>query len=89
MSSFGSESKYPLLNLEKAVTDAILELELFVNNVDALHDQPPLFSIPESPIRAIAKLVSRTDPLGRPLLCCIDEYENLLEYQQATFKRIH
>ena len=73
-----------LEHLEEAVTDAILRLEIFVNNVDALHDKPPLFSAPESPVRAIARLVSRIDTLGRPLLCCIDEYENLLAYQQAA-----
>ena len=73
-----------LEQFEKAITDAIIELELFVNNVDALHKDPPLFSIPESPVRIIAQLVSQIDKLGRPLLCCIDEYENLLEYQQAA-----
>ena len=82
--SLGLKATSSLADLEQAVTDAILELEVFVNNVDALHDQAPLFSIPESPIRVIAKLVSRIDSAQRPLLCCIDEYENLLEYQQAT-----
>ena len=72
-----------LPDLRAAVADAIQRLELFVNNVDALHDNPPLFSVPESPVRAMARLVSQVDELGRPLLCCIDEYENLLPYQQA------
>lgn len=71
-------------DFSEAVDDTILQLEIFVNNVDALHQNPPLFSAPESPVRAIAGLVSRTDPSGRSLLCCIDEYENLLEYQQAA-----
>ena len=71
-------------DLRDAVADAIQRLELFVNNVDALHDRPPLFSVPESPVRVIAELVSRVDDLDRPLLCCIDEYENLLRYQQAA-----
>ncbi|MCY4514724.1 MAG: hypothetical protein OXC69_06300 [Candidatus Tectomicrobia bacterium] len=73
-----------LEHLEEAITAEILRLEIFVNNVDAVHDNPPIFSAPESPVRAIAQLVSRIDTLGRPLLCCIDEYENLLEYQQAA-----
>lgn len=73
-----------LPSLCDAVAEAIQELELFVNNVDALYASPPLFSVAESPVRAIAHVVNNVDPLRRPLLCCIDEYENLLEYQQAA-----
>ena len=82
--SLGLAAMSSLGDLEKGITKAILDLEIFVNNVDALYENPPLFSIPESPVRAIAQLVSRIDVLERPVLCCIDEYENLLEYQQAA-----
>ena len=82
--SLGLSDAGSLPDLHDAVADAIQDLELFVNNVDALHNNPPLFSAPESPVRAIAHLVSLVDDLGRPLLCCIDEYENLLPYQQAA-----
>ena len=82
--SLGLSGTVSLGNFEKSITDAILSLELFVNNVDALYKKPPLFSVAESPIRTIAQLVSSIDTFGRPLLCCIDEYENLLEYQQAA-----
>ena len=82
--SLGLSDADSLPELCDSVADAIQRLELFVNNVDALHGSPPLFSAPESPVRAIAHLVSQVDDVGRPLLCCIDEYENLLPYQQAT-----
>ena len=82
--SLGLSDTGSLPDLHEAVADAIQSLELFVNNVDALHEHPPLFSAPESPVRVIAQLISRVDTLKRPLLCCIDEYENLLTYQQAT-----
>ena len=82
--SLGLSRTESLGEFEEAITHAILTLELFVNNVDASHETPPLFSAPESPVRAIAQLVSRVDIANRPLLCCIDEYENLLEYQQAA-----
>lgn len=82
--SLGLSDADSVPDLGSAVADAIQSLELFVNNVDALHERPPLFSVPESPVRAIAELVSQVDDLSRPLLCCIDEYENLLSYQQAA-----
>ena len=82
--SLGLTGVGSLPDLREAVAEAIQSLELFVNNVDALHDRAPIFSAPESSVRAIAHLVSQLDDLGRPLLCCIDEYENLLPYQQAS-----
>ena len=82
--SLGLSNADSLPDLRDAVTEAIQDLELFVNNIDASHDNAPVFSPPESPVRAIAQLVSQFDGLGRPLLCCIDEYENLLPYQQAA-----
>lgn len=82
--SLGLSDVESLPGFADAVADAIQALELFVNNVDALHDKPPLFSAPESPVRAMAQLVFQVDDLRRPLLCCIDEYENLLPYQQAA-----
>ena len=82
--SLGLPNRESVPGLRAAVAEAIQHLELFVNNIDALHDNAPLFSPPETPVKAIAQLVSQIDGLGRPLLCCIDEYENLLPYQQAT-----
>ena len=70
--------------LEEAITEEIVKLEIFVNNVDASYENPPVFSAPETAVKIIAKVVYRADLLERPLLCCIDEYENLLEYQQAA-----
>ncbi len=82
--SLGLPNADSLEDLRNAVADAIQDLELFVNNIDASHDDAPIFSPPESPVRAIAQLVWQLDGLDRPLLCCIDEYENLLPYQQAA-----
>lgn len=82
--SLGLRNADSLLDFRAAVAGAIQDLELFVNNIDARHDDPPVFSPPESPVKAMAQLVCQFDGLGRPLLCCIDEYENLLPYQQAA-----
>ena len=72
-----------LTDLEDSIKKAIISLEIFVNNIDASYEHPPIFSIPESPIKELAAIISKKDSRQRPLLCCIDEYENLLDYQQA------
>ncbi len=58
---------------------AIGELELYVNNTALL--SPPLMSIAEAPLKAMAAIAARA---GLTLYCCIDEYENLLDYQQEV-----
>lgn len=69
--------------LAAAVLASLEDLQLYVNN--AGRDSPPSFSIAEGPVRAIVDAITAAKLLGeRQLFCCIDEYENLLDYQQAV-----
>jgi hypothetical protein len=63
---------------------AIIELGAFVNNVDQEFSSPPRLSTPEAPVSALARLVNEIDPHSRLVMCCIDEYENLLDWEQAV-----
>lgn len=69
--------------LRVAVGDAIVLLEVFVNNVGASGVTPPTLSMAESPIKDFAILLHAADTRGRAIFCCVDEYENLLDTQQA------
>jgi hypothetical protein len=68
--------------LSQALNAALVQLELFVNNpTQALR---PIMSIAESPVKSFAEAIRAS--LGanvRSIFCCIDEYENLLDSQQA------
>lgn len=69
--------------LSSAIKEAIVELELYVNN--PLNSQPVTLSMAETPLRLIADELAKTETLsGKVFFCCIDEYENLLDYQQAV-----
>jgi len=71
------------LGLAAAIRDGISELQLVVNNparVDQL-----LLSMAESPLRVFCNELRESGLIGDCILfCCIDEYENLLDYQQAV-----
>lgn len=72
-----------LLGLLSSIQDGLVALELYVNNQAA--GTPPMQSMPESPLRDFVQLLADSGRLNeRAIFCCIDEYENLLEYQQAT-----
>jgi hypothetical protein len=72
-----------LASFSRSLQDALASLEFFVNN-DVTGTSPPL-SMAEAPVVEMIKLLSNTGRLqDRPVFCCIDEYENLLDYQQAT-----
>lgn len=61
---------------------ALVNLEIYVNNPS--HVEPPLLSMAEAPLRQFAEALAASGPLqGQLLFCCIDEYENLLDNQQA------
>lgn len=77
------ERRTTLDDLAAAIQSAIRKLEVFVNNVDDPRAESPLFSPPESPIRNFAEVIAARDPRRRRILCCIDEYENLLPAQQS------
>ncbi|RNL61879.1 ORC-CDC6 family AAA ATPase [Zhongshania marina] len=70
-------------NLFKQVNLLISKLQLYVNNPHS--DHGVVFSMPESPLRVFAEVLEDTGLLnGKVIFCCIDEYENLLDYQQGV-----
>ncbi|PRQ06006.1 ORC-CDC6 family AAA ATPase [Enhygromyxa salina] len=68
--------------LKRHIQTCLIHVENFVNNPT---DQPRIFkSMAESPIRYFAEELSRNVNTPKPLIfCCIDEYENLTDEQQA------
>lgn len=69
--------------LRNEIQSSVSELQIFVNNPG--HAQQPMLSMAESPLQKFASVLHEENGLtqGRPIFCCIDEYENLLEDQQA------
>lgn len=68
--------------LRAAISKAISNLQLQVNNPTM--DFAIVASIAEAPLRTFAEALRASGLLGdRVIFCCIDEYENLLDYQQA------
>lgn len=68
--------------LKSAIKRAISFLQLQVNN--PAKDMEITLSMAESPLRTFAETLRAEGLLGeRVVFCCIDEYENLLDYQQA------
>jgi hypothetical protein len=68
--------------LREALETNLALMELWVNNPSRV--DPPLFSIAEAPLRSFAAALYRSGLLGdRVVYCCIDEYENLFDYQQS------
>lgn len=71
-----------LPELATAIKSQISKLQLKVNN--PTNTLEVVLSMAESPIRAFVDAMEEhglSD--GRTIFCCIDEYENLLDYQQA------
>lgn len=72
-----------LAKLHSAIETGISTLQLQVNNPKA--DFDIILSIAESPLRTFSVALRDSGLLGdRVIFCCIDEYENLLDYQQAV-----
>lgn len=70
-------------SFQHMLLQSIQGLEIYVNN--PLSVAPPIFSMAEAPLRAIAEVIShRLEFRGRCVYCCIDEYENLTDYQQSV-----
>jgi len=81
-STFGIRECARSEQLLPALTEALVALELYVNNPSRL--ELPILSIAEAPLRSFVETVGNHPPLqGRHIFCCIDEYENLLDSQQA------
>lgn len=64
------------LNLHDAIDDAVIQLELYINNPARLTS--PVLSMAERPVRLFAEFIAGLPwAQDRPIFCCIDEYENL------------
>lgn len=72
-----------LSDLLKSIKHAISQLQLYVNNP---HSSPvPILSIAESPLKQFAEAFKDQNLIdSQVIFCCIDEYENLLDYQQSV-----
>lgn len=71
-----------LKDLKIEIKVGISKLQLQVNN--PTQDLGIMVSIAEAPLRTFSEVLSCSQLLGeRVIFCCIDEYENLLDYQQA------
>lgn len=69
--------------LQLAIEDQIVAVELFVNNPTQV--QQPLLSMAERPVREFADAVAALAwAADKPVFCCIDEYENLLADHQSV-----
>lgn len=80
--SLGFSKIFSISDLKLAIKREISKLQIQVNNPS--HDQGLTLSMAEAPIREFADALSTSGQLGdRVIFCCIDEYENLLDYQQA------
>ncbi|MBB4863193.1 hypothetical protein HNP46_002040 [Pseudomonas nitritireducens] len=72
-----------LTSLKLEIKSGISKLQLQVNN--PTQDLGIICSIAESPLRTFCEVLDQFNLLGdRVIFCCIDEYENLLDYQQAV-----
>jgi hypothetical protein len=70
-------------DLLRQVDGALIALEVFVNNPS--RTQCPVLSPAEAPIRYFTDALAQTNGAATKLIfCCIDEYENLLDAQQAV-----
>lgn len=79
----GLEEVVELRSLKAAIQDAISQLQIQVNN--PRHDLNLRISMAESPLRVFSESLQEEGLVGtRVVFCCIDEYENLLNYQQAV-----
>lgn len=78
----GLQSVASSVDLRGALTRAISELQLHVNNPKL--SSTIVLSIAEAPILTFANALNSAEFLeDRIIFCCIDEYENLLDDQQA------
>lgn len=79
----GLEHVDSLNRLQASIVEAISKLQIYVNNPNSA--KKIIFSIPESPLRTFVEVLQECDAIGeRIVFCCIDEYENLLDYQQGV-----
>jgi len=81
-SDLGLPLSSSLKDLKNEVRKAMSTLQIHVNNPS---DSSITLSIAEAPLRTIVEALENSKLLGeRIIFCCIDEYENLLDYQQEV-----
>jgi hypothetical protein len=70
------------IELQREIKSSISKLQLQVNNPKLNFGL--VLSIAEAPLRTFVEVLKAEGLLGeRVIFCCVDEYENLLDYQQA------
>lgn len=68
--------------LKKEIKRAISRLQIYVNN--PFSDDEPILSMAEAPVKTFSEVLRDSGLTGeRVIFCCIDEYENILNSQQA------
>lgn len=71
-----------LKDLKKEIRKSVSRLQIFVNN--PYGDSEPILSMAEAPVRTFSEALYDSNLIGdRVIFCCIDEYENTLDSQQA------
>lgn len=80
---FGFGKIETLKELEEVIRGGISKLQVRVNNPGRHSDL--VLSMAESPLRRFVEVLKNDGLIGEQVVfCCIDEYENLLDYQQAV-----
>lgn len=64
------------------IENSLIELQGYINNPYDI--KTPNLSMAELPVKKFAHLMKKRDKKGRSIFLCIDEYENLYEYQQRV-----
>lgn len=82
--AYGVQAKVHTVDaLYESLSVTIVQLELWVNNGG--RGECPNFSLAEAPLRYFVEALDNAGALaGRQVFCCIDEYENLVDWQQAA-----
>jgi hypothetical protein len=79
----GLDNVATLRDLEFEIRNGLTDVQLHVNNPNSTI--PPKLSIAEAPLRTFAEALKEVGLLkNETIFCCIDEYENLSNFQQAT-----
>lgn len=81
--SFGVDRELSTVQeLLETLETILVQLEMWVNNGG--RNENPNFSMAEAALRHFVEAIEESEMLGgRQIFCCIDEYENLSESQQA------
>ncbi|MET0107430.1 MAG: hypothetical protein ABW084_00890 [Candidatus Thiodiazotropha sp.] len=80
---FAEDDVVDIADLQNKLKLSISRLQIYVNNPSG--ETKVILSMAEAPVRSFAEELVNSELAGdRVIYCCIDEYENLLDYQQAV-----